>query len=131
MNDLEKIREYFKNDIYAAEQTGIEIIEAHPGYAKCGLRIDRRHKNARDAVMGGVYFTMADYAFAIAANLEHHPTVTQSSQIVFLSAPKGERLYATTERIKSGRRTCFYKISVSDELGNDVAYVTTTGIVLD
>jgi acyl-CoA thioesterase len=127
MSDLEKAREFFKNDIYATEVTGIEITEARAGYAKCELKIERKHKNAADRVMGGVYFTMADFAFAIAANLNRPITVTQTSQIAFLSAAKGDTLYAEAEKIKAGKNTCFYKITVSDDLGTQIAYVTTTG----
>ena len=127
---LERAREFFKNDIFASEQTGIEIVSARDGYAKCSLKITDKHKNALGHVMGGVIFTMADYAFAIASNFEHPTTVTQTSQIVYLSSPKGAVLYAETEQIKSGKKTCVYKITVSDDTGAQIAYVTTTGIVI-
>ncbi len=130
MNYLEEAREYFGNDIYAAEQTGIVIEAAEPGYAKCSLKIEDKHKNALGHVMGGVYFTMADYAFAIASNLGQPPTVTQTSQIVYLSAVKGSVLYAETEKIRGGRKTCFYKIMITDDTGAEIAYVTTTGFVV-
>ena len=128
---MEKLqKDFFKNDLYATEQTGIEIVAAEPGYAKCSLKIEDRHKNANGHVMGGVFFTMADYAFAIAANLELFPTVTQTAQIVFLSSPKGSTLYAETEKIRSGKKTCFYKIMITDDTGADIAYITTTGFVV-
>jgi len=128
MSYLEEARKYFGLDRYATQQTGVSIIAAEQGYAKCEMRIDERHKNALGQVMGGVYFTLADYAFAIATNdLGRTPTVTQTSQITYLSAPKGQVLYAETERIRAGRTTCFYKISITDDTGALIAYVTTTG----
>lgn len=130
MSCLEEAREYFGKDLYAAEQTGIVIEAAEPGYAKCSLKIEDRHKNALGHVMGGVFFTMADYAFAIASNFKQPPTVTQTSQIVYLSAVKGSVLYAETEKIRGGRKTCFYKIMITDDTGADIAYVTTTGFVV-
>ena len=130
MSYLEEAREFFGKDIYAAELTGIVIEAAEPGYARCSLKIDEKHKNALGQVMGGVLFTMADYAFAIASNFKQSPTVTQTSQMVCLSAVKGSVLYAETERIRAGRRTCFYKIMITDDTGADIAYVTTTGIVV-
>ena len=130
MNNVEKAKEYFGSDVFASRQTGIEIVEAEVGYAKCALKIDERHKNAMGHVMGGVFFTLADYAFAIASNFEQPATVTQSSQIVYLSSPSGHILYAEAERIKAGKRTCFYKITVTDDTGADIAYVTTTGFVI-
>lgn len=130
MDKTEQAREFFKNDIYAYELTGIEIIEAREGYAKCSLKIEDKHKNALGHVMGGVFFTMADYAFAIASNFNQPATVTQTSQIMYLSAVKGSTLYAETEKIRAGRRTCFYKIMISDDTGTDIAYVTTTGYIV-
>ena len=130
MSYLEEAREYFGKDLYASKQTGIVIEAAEPGYAKCSLKINENHKNALGQVMGGVFFTMADYAFAIASNLGQPPTVTQTSQIVYLSAAKGSTLYAETEKIRGGRKTCFYKIMITDDTGADIAYVTTTGFVV-
>lgn len=130
MNDLEQAKEYFGKDLYASQQTGIEIIAAEPGYAKCALRVEDKHRNALGHVMGGVYFTMADYAFAIASNFKQPPTVTQTSQIVYLSSPKGDVLYAETEKIRAGKSTCFYKIMITDNTGADIAYITTTGFVV-
>ena len=130
MSYLEEAREYFGKDLYATEQTCIKIEAAEPGYAKCSLKIEDKHKNALGHVMGGVFFTMADYAFAIASNLGQPPTVTQTSQIVYLSAVKGNTLYAETEKIRGGRKTCFYKISIYDDTGALNAYVTTSGFVI-
>ena len=130
MSKLEKAKEFFGKDLYATEQTGIEILEAEAGHAKCALKIEARHKNALGHVMGGVFFTMADYAFAIASNFEQSPTVTQTSQIVYLSSPKGSTLYAETEKIRAGKKTCFYKIMITDDTGAEIAYVTTTGFVV-
>ena len=130
MSYLEEAREYFENDLYASQQTGIVIDAAEPGYAKCSLKIEDKHKNALGNVMGGVFFTMADYAFAIASNFKQPSTVTQTSQIVYLSSVKGTTLYAETERIRAGRKTCFYKVMITDDTGAQIAYVTTTGFVV-
>ena len=130
MNNLEEAKEFFGRDLYATEQTGIEILAAQKGYAKCSLKIGERHKNAHGHVMGGVYFTMADYAFAIASNFQQPPTVTQTSQIVYLATPQGNTLFAETEQIRAGKKTCFYKITITDDTGLLIAYVTTTGFVV-
>ena len=130
MSNIDEIREFFKKDVYASKTTGIEIIEAEPGYAKCRLVVDDRHKNAVGQVMGGVFFVMADFAFAIASNYKQPPTVTQSSQIVYLSPAKSNVLYAETEKIRSGRKTCFYKISITDGTGELCAYVTVSGFIV-
>ena len=130
MSNIDEAKEFFSNDRYASQTTGIEIIAAEPGYAKCSLKIEDRHKNALGQVMGGVFFVMADYAFAIASNFKQPSTVTQTSQIVYLSAVKGTTLYAETEKIRSGRKTCFYKISIYDDTGALNAYVTMSGFIV-
>ena len=130
MNNLEEAKKYFSGDLYATETTGIEILAVDEGYAKCALRIEEKHKNAVGQVMGGVFFVMADFAFAVASNFKQPTTVTQSSQIAFLAPVKGKILYAETEKIRGGRKTCFYKISISDDTGELVAYVTTSGYIV-
>ncbi len=130
MDNLKEAKDFFGNDLYASQTTGIEIIAAEPGYAKCMLKIEDKHRNALGQVMGGVFFVMADYAFAIASNFKQPPTVTQTSQIVYLSPVKGTTLYAETEKIRGGRKTCFYKISIYDDTGALNAYVTTSGYIV-
>ena len=127
---LEEAKKIFGNDYYASKLTGIEILDADIGYSKVALKLRDEHNNALGHVMGGVYFTIADYAFAIASNFKQNPTVTQTSQIVFLSPIKGDTIFAEAVQIKSGRSTCFYKIIITDETGAQNAYVTTTGFIL-
>ncbi len=67
MKPDEKTVKLFENDRFATENGAvIEEVEEH--YAKCSLKLGSRHRNAMGAVMGGVYFTLADFAFAVAAN---------------------------------------------------------------
>ena len=132
MKSLEQVREFFQNDAYATGTTGIEIADARPGYAKVTLKIDERHINAVDRIMGAVYYTMADFAFAVATNYEYDggATVTLSSQINFLGAAKGKMLIGEAEVVKDGRATSFYRVSITDELGTKIAEVSTNGYKL-
>ena len=75
---LEEAKGVFYGDYYASQTTGIEILDADVGYARVGLKLDSRHMNAVGQVMGGVYFTLADYAFAIASNFRQPPTDRKS-----------------------------------------------------
>lgn len=129
MKSLEEIREFFQNDAYATATTGIVIEEARPGYARVTLDIDARHINAADRVMGAVYYTMADFAFAVASNYnpEEGITFTLTSQISFLGAAKGRKLIAEAKLLKGTRSTSFYTIDVTDELGTQIASVSSTG----
>lgn len=133
MNDslLERARTTFGSDRFATEVTGIEIVAVSENYAKCELAIDDRHRNAMGAVMGGAIFTLADFCFAVAANSKKLSSVSVSSNIVFLNAVRGERLIAEAHCLKSGRKNCFFRISVTDELGSQVAEVEEIGCVVE
>ena len=124
--DLDKIKERFREDRFAA-QMGAEILEAAPGYAKCALTLVDWHRNAAGGVMGGVTFTLADFTFAVAANHEKLDTVSLVSQVSYLGRARGNRLVAEARCVKDGRSTCCYLVTVTDDLGNLVAQVNTTG----
>lgn len=123
---LEEVRKIFENDRFATENGAI-IEEIGDHSSICSLKITASHKNAMGAVMGGVYFTLADFAFAVAANWDKMGCVAINSDISFLSTAKGEKLIAKALCIKNGRSTSCYRVDVFDELENLVATVMTTG----
>lgn len=126
MKTIDEIREFFRGDKFATENNMV-IDEVNDGYAKCSLFIGERHKNAVGAVMGGVSFTLADFAYAVASNHEEPKWVSQNSAITFLGVAKGEKLIAEAVRVKQGRSTNFYQITVKDDLDNLVASVSVNG----
>ena len=123
---LEEVRKLFEGDRFATEN-GAVIDEIGDHSATCSLEITDSHRNAMSAVMGGTYFMLADFAFAVAANWEKMGCVSLHSDISFLGAAKGEKLIAKAVCVKDGRTTSCYRIDVTDELGNLAATVTTTG----
>ena len=66
---LEEVRRIFEGDRFAIEN-GAVIEEIGERSATCSLIITDSHRNAMGAVMGGTYFMLADFAFAVAANHE-------------------------------------------------------------
>ena len=123
---LEEVREMFKGDRFATEN-GAVIEEIGDHSATCSLIITDSHRNAMGAVMGGTYFMLADFTFAVAANWEKMGCVSLHADISFLSAAKGEKLIAKAVCVKDGRATACYRVDVTDEFGNLAATVTTTG----
>ena len=77
--------------------------------------------------MGGTYFMLADFAFAVAANWEKMGCVSLHSDISFLGAARGEKLIAKAVCVKDGKTTACYRVDVTDDLGNLTAVVTVTG----
>ena len=126
MKSIEEIQAEFAKDRFATEN-GAVIDEVGEGYAKCSITLEGRHKNAMGGVMGGVYFTLADFAFAVAANHEKMSVVSISTNISFLSACKGDKVTAEAKMVKDGRTTCYYTVDVTDNTGRLVAAVTVTG----
>lgn len=129
MTYLDRAREYFAKDIFSTQLMGTEIVDVQEGYAKCSLALCKKHLNAEGNVMGGVLFTLADFAFAVAANLNQPTTVSLSCQIAFLSPPRGKILIAEARRVRAGYSTCYYDVEVKDEEGNMVSVVGVTGFI--
>lgn len=123
---LEEVRKIFEGDRFATENGAI-IEEIGEHSATCSLVITNSHRNAMGAVMGGVYFMLADFAFAVAANWENMGCVSLRSDISFLGTAKGEKLIAKAICIKDGKSTACYRVDVTDDLGNLAAIVTITG----
>lgn len=126
MKTLDEVREFFKNDRFAMEN-GAVVEEIGDHWASCSLTITDSHRNAMGAVMGGVYFMLADFAFAVAANHETVGCVSLHSDISFLSPAKGQKLTAKAVCVKDGKTTACYKIDVTDDFGKTVATVSVIG----
>ena len=101
---LEEVKAIFADDRFATEN-GAVIEEIKDKYAKCSVEITDSHRNAMGAVMGGVYFMLADFAFAVAANWEKMGCVSLHADISFLGTVKGKKLIATAVCIKEGNRS--------------------------
>ena len=127
---LEEVRRIFAGDRFATEN-GAVIEEIGDHSATCSLVITDSHRNAMGAVMGGTYFMLADFAFAVAANWEKMGCVSLHSDISFLGAAKGNKLFANAVCVKDGKRTACYRVDVTDDLGNLAATITTTGCHID
>ena len=128
-----KAAQIFANDLYATQTTGVKIVEVREHYAKCTLDIQPTHRNAMGAVMGGVLFTLADLAFAAAANSRNIQAgepltwATTNSSIHYLTQPQGNTLTAETQSIKTGRNACVFNINLLDENQTLISIVTTEG----
>ncbi|MBQ7542199.1 MAG: PaaI family thioesterase [Clostridia bacterium] len=124
---IEQAREYFKGDRFAMEN-GITLDALGADACVCSMEIeDGRHRNAAGGVMGGVIFTLADFAFAVASNNLHHVTVALQVSINYLGAVKGRRLTARAKCVKDGRTTSVFNIDVTDDTGRLIAQFVGTG----
>ncbi|MBQ1463641.1 MAG: PaaI family thioesterase [Ruminococcus sp.] len=123
---LEEVRRIFEGDRFATEN-GMVIDEIGDHYAKCSVELNERHLNAMGGIMGGVHYTLADFAFAVASNWQSPGTVGLSTTISYIGKVRGRKLIAEAELVKDGRSVNCYHITIKDELGNNCAEVQAVG----
>ena len=127
-DEQEKTDIFFEKDYFATKLLKAKIIEANDDYAKCSFEINENHKNAKNVVMGGAIFTLADFTFAVASNQhEEYYTVSTTSTISFLKPGLGKYLYAIAKPLKDGKMVCFYEVNVYDDKDTLIAKVNITG----
>lgn len=126
---LEEAQETFKGDRFATTN-GMQIDELGEDFCVCSMVVTDNHRNAYGSVMGGVIFTLADFALAVTSNQIHYLSVAQQVSINYLSAPKGERLIARSKCIKSGKTTTVINVDVSDDTGRLIAQFVGTAFKL-
>ena len=73
-----------------ARSIGVELTEVREGYARAELTVREDHLNAAGACQGGVYYTLADLAFAAVAN-PSRSTITSSPTARSRSATRRAR----------------------------------------
>ena len=128
MGTIKEAREIFANDRYATVLSGAYIEEIGENYAKCSMKITADHRNAYGGIMGGSIYTLADFAFAVASNFDkEYATVSVVGQASFMSASKGSVLYAEAKLLKDGKNTCFFDVTITDDLGKLIAVVNFSG----
>ena len=106
MSNLEEVRKFFEKDRFATEN-GMIIDAVGEKYAKCSMTVSQRHMNAVGNEEPGI--------------------VSLSSTITFHATAKGEKIICEAKKIKHGRTTCVYEMTVTDENDNLLATVLTTG----
>lgn len=128
-NSIEEARVFFKGDKFATN-LGVSLEKLDEDSCECSLELNDGHKNAVGGVMGGVMFTLADFAFAVLSNNLHSPTVAQQVSVNYLSAPKGNRLIARAVCKKNGRSSSIINVDVRDDTGRDIVQFIGTGFKL-
>ena len=115
--------EFFKGDRFAMN-AGIELLEVKEGYGRARMLITPEHLNGGGFCQGGAIFTLADLCYGAACDGQ---ACSMTSEINYLHAAKGKKLFAEAKMVKDGRTTVFYEINVTDDEGRLVAFVTMTG----
>lgn len=124
------LAERFSADRFATQVTGIEIVDLRSGYARVKLDVEPRHFNAVGIVQGGVYFTLADFAFAVACNTQdEETTVSIESSISFFKPTVSGTLYAEADLLSRSRSLQSFDVPITNEKGELVAKFYGRGFV--
>ncbi|WP_314422254.1 hydroxyphenylacetyl-CoA thioesterase PaaI [uncultured Microbacterium sp.] len=108
----------------ASAMLGMTVELDEPGEAVVSMTVRDDMLNGFAITHGGLVFTLADTAFAIACNEDERVTVAGGADITFLkSTTAGQRLTAhAVRRVVSGRNG-LYDVTVTDDAGDVVAEV--------
>lgn len=128
MATLEGIRKFFQADRYAM-LSGAVIESVGEDTAVCTMEVKDIHLNAGNVVQGGAIFTLADFAFAVAANSGGAFTVSLNNSVSFLRSPRGKLLKAEAKPVSRGKTIAVYEVKVTDELDTLVAVMTVNGFI--
>lgn len=80
------------------------------------MEVQSKHLNGLKMAHGGAIFTLADLAFAAAANSRGVPAVGINASITYISsACLGDKLQARAREIFSRRTLCGYQVEVVRE----------------
>jgi acyl-CoA thioesterase len=117
---MENIKNYFKTDQFAA-LANIELLEAANGRAKAKMTLQPHHWNGLRTVHGGAIFTLADFAFAAAANSHGTVAVAIDANITFMKAATTGTLWAEAREVSKNFKLGSYSVEIKDDQGELIA----------
>ncbi len=114
------VKAIIQRDRFAA-QAGIELLEVQEGFARARMKLSPNHLNGVDIVQGGAVFTLADLAFAAAANSHGEVAVAVDVSISFLRAATEGTLFAEATEVSRTKKLSTCLVRVTDDAGALVA----------
>jgi acyl-CoA thioesterase len=111
----------FANDS-ASKKLGVGIEEVRPGFARLRMTVRADMLNGHGKCHGGLIFSLADSAFAVACNTHNAVTVAAAASIDFLAPARvDDELTAEARELWRSKRAGIYEIRVSNQRGETVA----------
>lgn len=109
----ERVGRYLAANDRMARQFGMRLESVRPGACRVSMTVSPDMLNAAGATHGGVTFTLADFAFAVASNSHGRLAVGLSATMQYPAASRsGDVLTAEAEEASLGRSTGVYQVSV-------------------
>ena len=131
MEYLEQVKAFInENDTFCkANRMTLEVVK--PGYAEAVMVVTEHSYNAVHTVQGGAMFTLADMAFAGAANSYGDKCIAMSAAVSFIRPGSGNTLRAVAREVSKGRRSCVMDVEIRNEEGKLVAKFQFTGFFFE
>src|ERR1700755_1863792 len=114
--DAQRLAERAAEALFSRDTTakllGIKIDSVKPGYAKVSMTVRGDMVNGHRTCHGGLIFTLADSAFAVACNSHNESNVAAAASIDFLApALEGNQLIAEGNELWRSGRSGIYEIT--------------------
>jgi acyl-CoA thioesterase len=107
----------------------IKILELSPGYSKISMKMRPEYINFNGVVFGSIVMSAADYAFGLAINSLHSPSLATQFNIHLLAPTAADdELFAEAKVLKCGRKVGITEMTVTNQAGKVIAKATGTTI---
>ena len=117
---MEFVEKCMRNDRFA-QRTEVELVSISAGQDKAKMTVHPHHLNGVHTVQGGAIFTLADFAFAAAANSHGTVAVAINANITFIKAATTGTLWAEARELSKNFKIGSYSVDVRDDQGELVA----------
>lgn len=128
----EEIARFMEGNDRVAKSYEMKVKEVKEGYSLVELQVNESMLNAAGVCQGGVIFSLADFAFAVASNSYGNVALATSANINFVKpAFNGEKLTAEAVEVSKSKRIGVYRVEVKKEDGTVVALFVGQAYFLD
>ena len=127
MDFLEQLKGFINTNDTFGKSNQMQLGIVKEGYAEAVMEITENSCNAVGTVQGGAIFTLADMAFAGAANSFGDKCVAMSAAASFIRPGTGKQLRAIARAVSKGRRSCVIETEVRNDENKLVAKFQFTG----
>jgi acyl-CoA thioesterase len=120
------VQHMMEHDLFS-QWLGIEVLDVKEGSSRIRMTLREEMINGFGVIHGGVTFSLADSAFAFACNNRNNLSMALDTSINFTKATMpGDVLTAEATEIHNGRSTGLYLITITNQLGQQVAHFKGT-----
>jgi acyl-CoA thioesterase len=110
----------------------MELAELSAGYVRVTMKLTEDYQNFHGLTFGGIIMALADQAFGYASNSLAYPSVASQFNTYFIaSARAGDELTAECRVVKSGKRTGFSEVTITNQEGRLIAKASGTTIPIN